>query len=121
MALCDRWGIPHSQFRGAGDGTWTARDRAKALAYQAYQQTVCPQCGTRHDDWDHGGGDEEDAWAVTVQLCVGCQVLADKQAELARDKGDDQHGLKVALIPAALSAALEAERELKNLARKRAG
>lgn len=97
---------------------WSARDREKALAYQEYQRTVCPQCQTRHDDWDHGGPDEEDAWSVTVQLCVGCQVLADKQAELARDKGDDQHGLKVSLIPAAVSAALEAERELKDLSRR---
>jgi hypothetical protein len=74
---------------------------------------VCPQCGTRHDDWDHGGPDEEDAYAVTTQLCVGCQVIADKQAELSREKGDDIHGLKVALIPAATAAALEVERAQK--------
>ncbi|MEU5660073.1 hypothetical protein ABZ802_31320 [Streptomyces sp. NPDC047737] len=72
---------------------------------------MCPQCQTRHDDWDHGGPDEEDAWAVTTQLCVGCQVLADKQQELARDRGEDTHGLKVALIPAAAAAAIEVERE----------
>ena len=82
LQLCDRWGIPHSLFRGIGDGTWTARDRAKALAFLEYQRTVCPQCNTRYDDWDHGGDGEEDAWAVTVQRCVGCQVIADKHAEL---------------------------------------
>lgn len=113
--------MPHSRFRGAGDGTWTARDREKALAYQEYLATVCPQCRTRHDDWDHGGPDEEDAYAVTVQLCVGCQVIADKQAELSRDKGDDTHGLKVALIPAATAAAIEAEREQKAQRRQRGG
>ncbi|MFG2540680.1 hypothetical protein ACGFU4_36120 [Streptomyces sp. NPDC048511] len=79
---------------------------------------MCPQCGTRHDDWDHGGPDEEDAYAVTVQLCVGCQIIADKQQELSRDKGDDTHGLKVALIPAATAAALEVEREQKASRRK---
>ncbi|MEU6016966.1 hypothetical protein ABZ826_23825 [Streptomyces sp. NPDC047515] len=112
LELCDRWGIPHSQFRGIGDGTWTPRDRAKALAYLEYQRTVCPQCNTRYDDWDHGGPGEEDAYAVTVQRCVGCQVIADKQAELAGDKDADNNGIKIALIPAATAAAIEAQREL---------
>ncbi|WP_331746921.1 hypothetical protein [Streptomyces sp. NBC_00842] len=118
LELCDRWGIPHSQFRGIGDGTWTARDRAKALAYRDHQRTVCPQCGTRYDDWDHGHPGEEDAYAVTVQRCVGCQVIADKQAELAGDKDADNSGIKIALIPAAQAAAIEAHREL---AEKRRG
>ncbi|WP_329047173.1 hypothetical protein [Streptomyces sp. NBC_01422] len=111
LELCDRWGIPHSQFRGIGDGTWTARDRAKARAYLEYQRTVCPQCNTRYDDWDHGHPDEEDAYAVTAQRCVGCQVIADKQAQLARD-GVDTNGVKVGLIPAAAAAALQVQREL---------
>ncbi|MGW7398006.1 hypothetical protein ACWGH7_16095 [Streptomyces cyaneofuscatus] len=81
---------------------------------------MCPQCGTRHDDWDHGGPDQEDAYAVTVQLCIGCQVIADKQQTLARDKGEDNHGLKVALIPAAHAAAIEAERE-QRASRRRHG
>ncbi|MDK0525009.1 hypothetical protein [Streptomyces sp. ML-6] len=112
LELCDRWGIPHSLFRGIGDGGWTVRDRAKALAYLEYQRTVCPQCNTRYDDWDHGQPGEEDAYAVSVQRCVGCQVIADKQDELARNTGDDQHGVKVALIPAATAAALAAHRSL---------
>ncbi|MGW1409478.1 hypothetical protein [Streptomyces sp. NPDC002403] len=112
LELCDRWGIPHSQFRGIGDGTWTARDRAKALAYRDYQRTVCPQCGTRYDDWDHGHPGEEDAYAITVQRCVGCQVIADKQAELAGAKDADTNGIKIALIPAAQAAAIEAQREI---------
>ncbi|MEV3996752.1 hypothetical protein AB0K62_13880 [Streptomyces halstedii] len=111
LALCDRWGIPHSQFRGIGDGTWTPRDREKALAYLEYQRTVCPQCNTRYDDWDHGGEGQEDAYAVTVQRCVGCQVIADRQDQLGRD-GVDTNGVKVGLIPAAAAAALQAQREL---------
>lgn len=111
LELCDRWGIPHSLFRGAGDGRWTARDREKALAYRDYLRTVCPQCGTRYDDWDHGGADEaEDAYAVTVQRCVGCQVIGEKQDELQQN--GDLHGKKIALIPAAVAAAMETEREL---------
>lgn len=73
---------------------------------------MCPQCGTRYDDWDHGHPGEEDAYAVTVQRCVGCQVIADKQAELAGDKDADNNGIKIALIPAAQAAAIEAHREL---------
>jgi hypothetical protein len=54
-------------------------------------------------------------------LCVGCQVIADKQQELSRDRGDDVHGLKVALIPAAHAAALEVEREHKTNHRRHGG
>ncbi|TXS39692.1 hypothetical protein EAO77_36100 [Streptomyces sp. t39] len=117
LELCDRWGIPHSQFIGAGDGTWTVRDREKALAYQAYQRTVCPQCGTRDDDWDHGGDDGEDQYAVTVQKCVGCEVIADKQKDLERD-GTSLHGIKVGLMPAAVHAALQVEREARRRRRR---
>ncbi|MYX88487.1 hypothetical protein GT036_33050 [Streptomyces sp. SID4915] len=111
LELCDRWGIPHSQFLGAA-GKWTPRDRQKALAYQAYARSVCTQCGTRHDDWDHGGPDEEDAYVAVGQRCVGCQVIADKQADLAKALSEDEmRGMKVALIPVAVQAAAEAARE----------
>lgn len=109
--------MPHSQFLGIGDGTWTARDREKALAYRDYLRTVCPQCGTRYDDWDHGAPGEEDAYVATVQKCVGCEVIADKQQELERDAGGSTHGLKVALMPAAVQAAIEAERQMKKARR----
>ena len=93
LELCDRWGIPHSQFRGIGDGRWTERDRQKALAWLDYQKTVCPQCGTRYDDWDHGGD-------------------GDKQAELGAD-GESPHGMKVGLVPVAAKAALDLINDLK--------
>ena len=112
LELCDRWGIPHSQFRGIGDGRWSERDRAKALAYLDYQKTVCPHCGTRYEDWDHGGDGEEDQYVAVFQRCVGCQVIADKQAELG--EGDEAtHGMKVALMPVAAQAALDLIRDLK--------
>lgn len=79
---------------------------------------MCPQCNTRYDDWDHGHDGEEDAYEVTVQRCVGCQVIADKQAELARDS-TDIHGVKVALIPVAAAAAIRAQRELAEQRRTR--
>ncbi|MFE1452011.1 hypothetical protein [Streptomyces olivaceoviridis] len=112
LELCDRWGIPHSQFRGIGDGRWTERDRAKAIAFLDYQKSVCPQCGTRWDDWDHGGEDEEDRYVAVLQRCVGCQVIADKQAELG-DNDESARGMKVALVPAAAQAALDLIQQMK--------
>lgn len=43
---------------------------------------------------------------------MGCQVIADKQAELAGDKDADNNGIKIALIPAAQAAAIEVQREI---------
>lgn len=79
---------------------------------------MCPQCGTRHDDWDHGGDGEEDAYVASVQKCVGCEVIADKQADLER-QGGGLHGMKVALVPVSVQAALETERELTRAQRGR--
>lgn len=117
LELCDRWGIPHSQFRGIGDGRWTERDRAKAIAYLDYQKTVCPQCGTRWEDWDHGGHGEEDAYVAISQECIGCQVIADKQKELKDHPNPD--GVKVALAPVAVHAALEMQKELDRAGKRR--
>lgn len=111
LELCDRWGIPHSVFRGIGDGTWTARDRAKALAYREYQRTVCPQCGTRDAEWDETAGGDENAYVAATHKCVGCEVIADKQAELPTE-GQAARGMKVYLLPSAVHAALQAQREL---------
>ncbi|MET7713658.1 hypothetical protein [Streptomyces sp. NPDC005407] len=116
LELCDRWGIPHSQFLGSSDGRWSPRDREKALAFHAWQRSVCPQCGTRYEDWDHGGDDEEDAYVASVQRCVGCQVIGEKQDEI-KDQ-PDPHGKKIALLPVAVHAAMQAERELKRQQRR---
>ncbi|MFF9787202.1 hypothetical protein [Streptomyces nigrescens] len=105
MELCDRWGIPHSRFRGHGDGTWTDLDRRKALAYAAYQRQVCPGCGTRATEWDEDSGGDEDAYVATTHRCIGCQILADKQAGVPQ--GDEGHGVKVLLIPASVNSALQ--------------
>lgn len=73
---------------------------------------MCPQCGTRYDDWDHGGDDEEDRYVAVLQKCVGCEVIADKQKELEAS-GESTHGMKVALVPAAVQAALDLARDLQ--------
>lgn len=72
---------------------------------------MCPQCGTRHDDWDHGAPGQEDVYVAVGQRCVGCQVIADKQAEFEQ-QGQEMAGLKVALVPVAIQAAADTERDL---------
>ncbi|MFF8610795.1 hypothetical protein ACF06X_33355 [Streptomyces sp. NPDC015346] len=49
---------------------------------------------------------------------MGCQVLADKQTEL-QNTDTDMHGLKLALIPTEVHAALEIERAHKRANRRR--
>lgn len=73
---------------------------------------MCPQCGTRYDDWDHGGDEEEDAYVPVLQKCVGCEVIADKQKEL-EGSGESTHGMKVALVPASVQKALDLMRDLQ--------
>ncbi|GAA3155284.1 hypothetical protein GCM10010449_84900 [Streptomyces rectiviolaceus] len=103
--MCERYRIPHSQFRGQGDGTWTDLDRRKALAYADYVRQVCAHCGTRTAEWDESVGGDEDAYRAITHRCVGCQILADKQKTVP--DGDDGFGVKVALIPTSVHAALE--------------
>jgi hypothetical protein len=108
MELCHKWGIPHSRFRGHGDGTWTDLDRRKALAYADYLKAVCPTCGTRAEEWDETVGGDEDAYRAITHRCVGCQVIADKQKQVP--EGDEGHGVKVLLIPTSVHAAMELAR-----------
>jgi hypothetical protein len=105
MELCREYRIPHSLFRGHGDGTWSDLDRRKALAYEDYRRAVCPQCGTRPDEWDEQAGGDEDAYRPITHRCIGCQLLADKQ-KLVPD-GDEGHGVKVLLIPTSVHAAMQ--------------
>lgn len=102
--------MPHSEFRG-GDGVWTRLDRAKALAYRDYVRQVCPQCGTREEEWDEEAGGDEEAYVAVTLRCRGCQDIADKQSEIPTS-GSQAHGVKVALVPAALHAAQQAAKEL---------
>ncbi|WP_329474246.1 hypothetical protein OIE75_40760 (plasmid) [Streptomyces sp. NBC_01723] len=100
--------MPHSRFRGHGDGTWSDLDRRKARAYLHYLKQVCQTCGTRPDEWDETQGGDEDAYRATTHRCIGCQILQDRQKTLP--DGDEAHGMKVALIPTSVAAALELEK-----------
>jgi len=105
MQLCREYRIPHSIFRGHGDGTWTDLDRRKALAYEDYLRQACPSCGTRPEEWDETAGGDEDAYRAITHRCVGCQLIADKQKDVPT--GDEGHGVKVLLIPSSVHAALQ--------------
>lgn len=108
MELCREYRIPHSYFRGRGDGIWSDLDRRKALAYAAYTRSVCSQCGTRAEEWDETAGGAEDAYTAITHRCIGCQIIADKQKTVPT--GDEGHGVKVLLIPTSVHAALEIAR-----------
>lgn len=110
LALCKSYGIPHSQFLGVGDGTWTERDRAKALAYEEWQRGVCPQCGTRESEWVDEHGEYVDAYVAVTHNCFGCEEIATRQREIP--EGQAGPGLKVLLLPAHIHAAQELAAEL---------
>lgn len=109
MELCNRWGIPHSFFRGHGDGTWSDLDRRKARAYHAYQHAVCPHCGTRAEEWDEQAGGDEDAYRAVTHRCIGCQLIQDRQKTVP--EGDEGFGVKVALIPTSVHQAMQFARD----------
>lgn len=109
MELCHEWGIPHSQFLGRGKGVWTDLDRRKARAYAEYRRSVCANCGTRAEEWDEDAGGDEDAYRAVTHRCIGCQVIADKQKQVP--EGDEGHGVKVALIPTSIHAAIQLARQ----------
>jgi hypothetical protein len=97
MELCERYGIPHSQFTGAGEGRWSALDRAKAMAFLAYQRATCSGCGTRLEEWrpEHGG--DRFAYVVDSHTCPGCELV-----EMERDQtpdGPEGRGVKIGLTP----------------------
>lgn len=110
LALCRQFHIPHSQFKGVGTGTWTERDRAKALAYEEYLRAVCPQCGTRDSEWEDDHGDYLDAYVAISHKCLGCEEIAMKQREIPEGRAGD--GMKVLLIPAHIHAAQQIAAEL---------
>lgn len=53
-----------------------------------------------------------------MQKCVGCEVIADRQQELEK-QGSSLNGLKVALVPVSVQAALQTERDMAKAQRVR--
>ncbi len=97
-------------FRGVGDGTWSDLDRDKALAYDAYTRSQCPQCGTRESDWVDEHGDYVEGYIALSHKCFGCEEIAAKQREIPEGRAGD--GMKVLLMPAAVYAAQQLAEQL---------
>jgi hypothetical protein len=110
LALCRQYRIPHSQFLGVGDGTWTPRDRIKAQAYEEWLRGACPQCGTRESDWVDDEGDYQEGYVAITHKCFGCEEISAKQSEIP--EGRAGAGMKVLLLPASVRAAQEIAEQL---------
>lgn len=105
MAYCGPRGIPHSHFLG-GPLVWTASDRDKALAWQRRENSRCPSCGTREDEWDR----DEDAYHAVMLRCPGCEQR--QRVEKAITDADGL-GVHVQLWTRAHHAAVDAENAAK--------
>lgn len=85
------------------DPQWLDTDRGYALAWQANKAATCPNCGTRHDEWDPEQGGDRDAYVPDHSMCRGCQVLAEGHEELPKTPdGAPMPGWRHYLVPAAL-------------------
>ncbi len=104
LALCHQWGIPHSRFL-----SWPEDDQDKAVAYARYKAESCPQCGTRDSEWDPAEGGDRFAYRAVEHICAGCQTRGDLERAL-QDRGDEQSGRYIVLIPRAVAEAADARR-----------
>lgn len=64
LALCHGFGIPHSEFL-----SWRDDDQDKALAYAAFDRSICGGCGTRPAEWEA----DRHAYSAAVHSCPGCR------------------------------------------------
>lgn len=49
---------------------------------------ACPHCGTRAEEWDPAQGGHRRAFLAEVEVCRGCQALAQRKKALS----DEQRG-----------------------------
>lgn len=66
---------------------------------------MCPQCGTRESEWIDDDGAYVDAYIASSHKCLGCEEIANKQAEIPDGKAGA--GMKVLLLPPHVIAARE--------------
>lgn len=93
MAICDDYGIPHSEFLA-----WDEDDQDLAIAYRIYKAEHCSQCGTAEEEWKK----DNFAYHPEVRRCRGCEVRGLQEEIVQKDleaaKGST-HGLRVVLVP----------------------
>ena len=60
-----------------GEAEWTENDRLKVLAYMQWKGSICPNCGTRNEDWvdERGRLLDEPKYEAATYKCYGCEQL----------------------------------------------
>jgi hypothetical protein len=90
MEYCGPRGIPHSIFLGRvvgpGSPQWTVDDRDKALWWMIHDREKCPNCGTRHEEFDPEQGGDLHAYEWKYTHCRGCEILAQGQDSLEKNR-----------------------------------
>jgi hypothetical protein len=73
MRLCNKMGIPHSQFM-----SWDVDDQEKALQYDAWIGMLCPGCSTHPEMW------ERDQYALVgdTHMCHGCREIENARQDI---------------------------------------
>jgi len=67
--------------------SWPQESQDAALAWQAYNNRRCGQCGVHLDDWKEDLGGDREAWHAEQYTCPGCLKLGRLQETLQDAKG----------------------------------
>lgn len=70
MSYCGPRGIPLSVFL-----SWREDDQQAALAWQSWNASRCPDCGTHSEEWDPDQHGSRDAYTAEAHICQGCVEL----------------------------------------------
>lgn len=79
-------GIFHSDFLARSQD-----DRDKAISMWLRKRTTCSQCGTRPEEWDPAQGGHRRAYLAEVQVCRGCQAIAERAKGLDNERANHGH------------------------------
>lgn len=50
------------------------------------ETSACSQCGTRPEEWDPARGGHRRAYLATVEVCRGCQAIAQRGESLSEEQ-----------------------------------
>ncbi|NJP24465.1 hypothetical protein FLW53_09635 [Microbispora sp. SCL1-1] len=93
MEVCERYGIPHSEFL-----KWSKDDRDKALALHLRKRSTCKHCGTRPEEWDERRGGSRNAYVPDIDRCRGCEQMQAYDASLSpEDRKELGRGIYIVL------------------------
>jgi hypothetical protein len=96
-------GIPHSVFLGRivgpGEPQFLAADRDKALWWTVHERQRHGPCGTRPDEWDPEQGGDLHAYEAVPVHCRGCEVAAQGDDWLERNRKNMRRGTSIQLRP----------------------